>query len=955
MTSSRPMFFRIGLVACLLGLKAILVQANETPPGAPVPPGATPAPGKPGRPEKPDFPKVEDVLKDFEQVKPGNLDEKAFITLWYNKKTDELFAQIPASLIGKQFLIASSIAGGGFATGFQLDHWLAYFERLDKELVLMRVDPRYAADDKQPIADVVKRSYSDEVVRSVSIKTMKGQDPIIDLGDLFKADLEGVVGFTGGGGANPKLSKWISYKTFKENTELTVDMAVGRGPRGAGFFGVGSSGGRRMRMHYSLSSIPKTDYKPRLADPRIGYFMTVRYDWGKDYESKSLFNRYITRWNLQKRDPSLAISPPKQPIVWYVEKTVPIRWRRHVIDGILEWNKSFEKCGIVNAMQVLQQEDDEAQYGRLDPEDVRYNFFRWIVAGIGFAMGPSRDHPLTGEIFDADIVFDDTMVRIYVDRYYWLSGGPPSWLPYNPYLADFFNAHPEWRYRTAWESLMPNVRMQSDENDEFRENLLRFMAQRGRPICDRASSMAHQLAVARIALEAKGLTPEENEEFLGQFVKEVVMHEVGHCLGLRHNFKASAWKSMSEVAMTTEHDVPTVGSVMDYNPPIVAPRGQKQGLYVTQTIGPYDYWAIEYGYRAPGKGENEPDMLKKITARVAEEGLDYGTDEDTFGVLSADPLSNRFDAGKDTMQYAEHQIALVESLLKDIDQWGIKDGESFSRLRRAFRWLVNERARVGYYVARFVGGQHIYRDHKGDPDARPPIMPVDAEQQRKAKDFVIRNVLSEEAYKFDPELLNKLAPGRYWHWNSDDFDFEQEFNIHDQVASGQFSVLFTMMNPFTITRIHDSETKFPKDTEPYSLAEHIQGLSDAVWSELNKDGGRYTAGKPYVNSFRRNLQRLHLNMLSNLVLSSGSSWVPADAGALARLAAADLSSKMDRALKNPGLDPSSRAHLTDSKQRIDKALEADYVIGAGSSSRLMIPDSQAGQETREPIPVLPSR
>src|SRR5262249_42290661 len=155
--------------------------------------------------EKPEFPKFDEVMKGFDKVKAIGGEENPFLNLWYNKKTDQLFAQIPAALVGKRFLIAVSVSGGPSATGFPIYHGLAYLERMDKSLVLMRVDPRYAADDNQPVSDVVKRSYTDEIARVVPIRTLNGNDPMIDLGDLFKSDFAGIAPFLGGG-ANPMLS-----------------------------------------------------------------------------------------------------------------------------------------------------------------------------------------------------------------------------------------------------------------------------------------------------------------------------------------------------------------------------------------------------------------------------------------------------------------------------------------------------------------------------------------------------------------------------------------------------------------------------------------------------------------------------------------------------------------------------------------------------------------------------
>jgi hypothetical protein len=894
-------------------------RSLDSPASAPA--AAPPAKGAPRPSEpRPEFPPFEEVMKDYELVSTA---EPPFLTLWYNKKTDSLRAQLPGGFVGQKFLIATSLAGGPVATGFQLDHFLAYFDRMDKNLVLMRVDPRYVDGGDEPIADVIKRSYgSDVILRTVPIMTMKGSEPIIDLDEMCKSDFVGMSNW-GMGAVNSQLSKWSAYKAFPQNVELTTDLAMMRG-----------SIGRRMLVHYSISKVPESSqgYKARQADDRVGYFMTVRKDWTKPQDSPTLFDRYINRWHLEKRDPTAELSAPKNPIVWYIEKTVPLKYRRWVKEGILEWNKAFALCGFLDAVEVKQQEAYDPDTKDLDPEDVRYNFFRWIVTGMAFAMGPSRDHPLTGQIFDADIVFDDSMVRSYAMSYESLSGRDSNWRPTNPFVEQFFASHPQWSYQSTIERLLPGVRLREDPDQQFRQNLMKYMFKNGRPLCECSAGMAQQLSLANIALEAAGMG-RNNDEFIGQIIKEIVMHEVGHCLGLRHNFKASTWLSMEEVEAHRESGEPNVGSVMDYNPPILASRDGKQGSYTTRSIGPYDYWAIEYGYRPMGKPyPSEEKMLAKIASRGAAEGLDYATDEDTMSFFSPDPYSNLYDMGRDVKKYAERQIALADGLLKDVTKWAVKDGESYSRLRRVFTRLLGERSRVCEYVARFVGGQIIHRDHRADPDFRDPIEVVSAEEQSKALEFVCDHVFSEEAYEVDRELLSRLGPGRYYHWGSDNFDFQTDVNIHDIVAENQYSCLFMLMNPFAILRIHDNQIKFGEDDGMYTLSHHIMRLTDRIWSELEKDDHKGSDREPLVNSFRRNLQRMHLNMLLNLVLTEPGGMIPADASAIARHSAGRLSDKIGHVLDNKDrLDDTSLAHLSDVKKRIDKALDAQYSLSLFSS------------------------
>ena len=202
-------------------------------------------------------------------------------------------------------------------------------------------------------------------------------------------------------GSNTKLAKTVKAKSFPSNVELAFEM-----PLSSGQFGT---------IYYSIAEIPEnTGYKPREADERIGYFVTGHSDIGDPAAETP--RRYINRWHLQKADPSLQMSPPKEPIIFYVEHTTPVRYRRWVRDGILEWNKAFEKIGIVNAIEVYQQDEATGAHMEKDPEDARYNFILWTNRAWA-SIGPSRVHPKTGQILDADIVMDEGFISGWIRQW----------------------------------------------------------------------------------------------------------------------------------------------------------------------------------------------------------------------------------------------------------------------------------------------------------------------------------------------------------------------------------------------------------------------------------------------------------------------------------------------------------------------------------------------------------
>jgi hypothetical protein len=820
----------------------------------------------------------------------------------------KVFAEFKSADYANEYIVLISIARGigrgsllgGMSWGFG-DDWVWQFRKIGKRVHIVRKNVRFRAKTGSPESSAVRNAYTDSVLFSLPIST-KGPNggDLVDLSSVFMSDLPLISQELPGFMFSASKSSWAEVKGFRDNIELEVAATYASSGR-AQFDSVADTRGVTINVHYSISKLPTTGYTPRLADDRVGYFLTAVMDYSKKSD-RDQFVRYINRWNLKKADPTAKMSPPEEPIIFWLERTVPFKYRKPIREGIAEWNRAFEKAGFVDAIEVRQQPDD----AEWDPEDINYNTIRWITANAGFAMGPSRVNPYTGQILDADIIFDASFLQYWTEEFETLTPESIAGLTGGVIDRPLKNAN-----ASTTSKLMPR-----------KAKLHECMLNRG---------MAQQYAFGSAALMTRGATPEQRaelqEQMIVQGLKEVTMHEVGHTLGLRHNFKASKYRSLKDLndPKKTQGEG-TVASVMDYTPTNIALKGKPQGDFYTNTVGPYDLWAIEYGYKPHAGGPTgEAKELKKIASRSGEPSLLYATDEDTGGT-DPDPDTNRFDLGSDAIEYAKLRSQLVNEIMPDLLKRTTKDGDDYTQARRAFNTLLSQHGQGMFFVSRYVGGIRTSRTHKGDKGAKIPTEVVPVKLQRDSLALIEEQVLSSTAYQFSPELYSHLAASNWRHWGATPTT-RKDFPVHDVIAMWQERVLSQVMSSVTLERIHDSELKISPEKDAFTTAELLERLTNSIYSEVNEfKAGKYTNRKPYITSIRRNLQRTYMRRLS--MLAMGYTFAPEDCSTLAHYQLSEVKHKIDELLKGhrKELDVYTLAHLHETGIRIQKVLDARFSL-----------------------------
>ncbi|MCP3902522.1 MAG: DUF5117 domain-containing protein [Planctomycetes bacterium] len=885
-----------------------------------------PAPGGKAA-AKADYPPFDKVVEGLDHVNSAMDGAAPYLDIYRDTKTGKLLAVLPKDY-DKLFMIACTVSGGDPEAGVMGPTHYVKWRKINKQLALIAPNLLVRTDGDQQAKDSVKGLFTGRVVVSTPILAMKGKRPVIDLGSLstrqagkfFGRSVWGAYG-PSLGGLNPQLISLTKTKAFPENVIYEYEA-----PR---------SDGQLIRLTYSIGMLGGTPgYKPRKADPRVGYF----YNWHQDYARGAfddITDRYIIRWNLEKADPKLRMSPPKEPIVWYIEHTTPIKFRRYVREGIELWNEAFEEIGIVGAVEVYQQDTVTGAHMDKDPEDARYNFFRWSASDQSYAIGPSRSNPLTGEILDADVVWHQGLTRALRGMLENLSED----LVAQSFSAEdlaFLDDHPNWDPRVRLAS--PARRMQLMKRREIAAELAvtEELHSHDHPwtngvndptnaACRMGNMLALDVSLVDAALLGGVLTTGDGdlldglpEEYIGPMIRYISCHEVGHCLGLQHNMAASTIRTLAEIN-SPDQSGPTIASVMDYCAANINHElGEVQGPYATPTVGPYDRWAIAYGY-------GPADKLEEVLAKVSEPDHVYVSQ--LAMSVGSDPRNMTWDLGANNLNFAESRIGLARELREKLIESVVKEGESWKAARQRLGALLGTHMQAVFISAPWIGGSYINNDFKGDPGNRAPIEDVAADDQRRALTLIIDNTFHDEAFGLTPELVRHL--GREYWWDPAErgsITDDPSFDVHDVVGGIQATAITLVMSPSRLRRVYDNEYRGGDDV--LTVAEVVRTVSDAAWQECmaKSSRGGYSATKPMISSFRRNLQREHVGRLVDLALLPD---VPSPALRTISTLAREELRRIDKMVtqaqeKNP--DPYTAAHLADVQTRVTNALDAAYVI-----------------------------
>ncbi|UAM98593.1 zinc-dependent metalloprotease [Polaribacter litorisediminis] len=779
-----------------------------------------PAP-KPKKKEK----SIADLTKSSKKI-------EGLFTIFQDTITGDVKLLVKEDQLDKDFIYFAQIADGvteanayrGSYKGSSVFHINKYFNKLD----FIAPNTSFYFDKDSPLAKAAEANISDAVIASGKILASDDEkgEHLIDATGLFLSETFITIKSPRRPGQSPfsfslgrfdkAKSKINAIKNYPENTNVKTEY-VYNNPTVLNGGSAAITDGRNVsiKVFHTFMNMPEEGYDVRMDDARVGYFLTETNDMTTTETIN--YRDMIHRWRLVKKDPSAKLSEPVTPITWWIENTTPLEWRETIKEGVLAWNIAFEKAGFKNAMVVKVQPND----ADWDAGDVRYNVLRWTSSPnppFG-GYGPSFVNPRTGEILGSDIMLEFVHFtnRVFADKLY--------------------------------NSAASNMKVATLEELEAEK-----YTQKGNHMyCSAGHIMHENLQLGTAVLQASGASDLEMEAIKKEGMKSLIMHEVGHTLGLNHNMKASQLFSPEQLADADFiKGKALTGSVMDYAGINITNDRSKQGQYYDMSVGPYDVWAIQFGY-TPFSNESEKDaLLEKST----EPQLIFGNDADDMRSpgKAIDPRVMIGDLSNDPITYSMNRFELVNAMMKELKPKFLKEGETYEDLRRAYNTLHSQTRIAGGVVSRFIGGVYVDRATFGQEGGTQPYTPVSLSDQKRAMSALKKYIFAPDAFDTPNDVYNYLAKQRRGY---NFFGGPEDPKIHEQVLSYQTSILAHLMHPNTLQRVSNSALY----GNEYKLETFMSDLNNMMF-------------KPDVygsiNSFRQNLQAVYTKRLIDMITGKAS-------------------------------------------------------------------------------------
>jgi uncharacterized protein DUF4953/uncharacterized protein DUF5117/uncharacterized protein DUF5118 len=771
---------------------------------------------------------------------------------------DKWFFEVPDSLLERDFLLVSRIAGvpaslGGFTSaGQSVEERVVRWQRQGSSLLLRSVSYDAVADDSLPIALSVASNNTGPILGAFPVQAF-GKDSatlVLDVTDFFSGDTPGIAGLSAAQRRqyqvrrlDPGRSHITAIRSFPLNVEVrhTQTFEAGEPPFDQ------RSGTITLEMRQSLVLLPKEPMRPRYADARVGFFALERVNYGLD-EQKAASQRLIVRWRLEPKDPAAyargELVEPVKPIVYYLDPATPAKWRRYVREGVEAWQKPFEAAGFRNAI-VARDPPSPAEDPAWDPEDIRYSVVRWAASLVRNAVGPNTHDPRTGEIIESDITWYHNHLRSYRNRLVVETGA--------------------------------------------------------------ANPAAQRLDIP--------------DEHLGDALRKVITHEVGHALGLPHNMVASSFipvDSLRSPAFASRYGVSL--TIMDYARQnyVAQPGDGLRPEDFIRRLGPFDDFVINWGYRVLPDARTPEAEVATLHRWITEQRGPMAYRYVPQFLSGIDPRAQTEDVGDDPVRASTLAVANLQRVVPKLVTWTTKPGGDYDDLDELYGEALGVWRLYMGHVASVIGGVRV--DYKTADQDGAVYTVVPQTRQRAALRFLSEQVFRTPLWLAPAPILSRIGPPAG----------------ETSLANQQAGVVSQLLEPRRLARMAEAEVMDPANA--YPLAEFLVELRRALWG-----GGAGPADRAIVlDASRRMLHRVYLERLEAIVrppqpAPGGPATPPGPTGPppspllaplnvprsdLPALARSELRSVRDLARRAAAAATGvTRAHWEDVAARIDRILE----------------------------------